>query len=111
MDIGVPVRDLGPVDITAAAEHVAAMPESAWTENTFRQDVLADGVHSVTQSILFRHEWRRWENPHMKIGRVYDFNNRWRHSVQHNGKRPRINLFIDYYPNPEPYIPPPYGHL
>ena len=48
---------------------------------------------------------------HMKFGRVYDFNNRWRHSVRHKGKRPRINLFIDYYPNPGPYIPPPYGHL
>ena len=227
MDIGVPFRDLGPVDVTAAAEHVADMPESAWTENRFRQDVLADEVHSVTQSILFRHEWRRWENPwgvntleelvekwaervgidpapfgpiarvetdvgpvytfpdwtkheavlgplveraidyvrtstgiitrlalvvlppggyikphddgqhmahkahrlhvpltssprveykighkkfHMKIGRVYDFNNRWRHSVRHKGKRPRINLFIDYYPNPGLYVPPPYGH-
>ena len=48
---------------------------------------------------------------HMKIGRVYDFNNRWRHSVRHKGKRPRINLFIDYYPNPGLYVPPPYGHL
>ena len=36
----------------------------------------------------------------MKMGRAYDFNNRWQHSVRNKGKRDRINLFIDYYPNP-----------
>ena len=227
MDIGVPYRDLGPIDVTAAAEHVKSLDEKAWTGNTFRQDVLADSAHSVTRAILFRHEWRRWENtwgvnsleeliekwaaresldptpfmpinreetdegpvytfpdwsrheavlgplvehaidylrtstgvvtrlalvmlppgayikPHddgqhmahkahrlhvpltpspgveykiggkkfsMKFGRVYDFNNRWRHSVRNKGKRARINMFIDYYPDPGLYVPPPYGH-
>ena len=62
MDIGVPFRDLGPIDVAAAAEHVKSLGEEAWAENTFRQDVLADSAHSVTKSILFRHEWRRWEN-------------------------------------------------
>ncbi|MEO1249179.1 MAG: aspartyl/asparaginyl beta-hydroxylase domain-containing protein [Pseudomonadota bacterium] len=36
----------------------------------------------------------------MKMGRAYDFNNRWQHSVRNKGKRDRVNLFIDYYPNP-----------
>ena len=46
----------------------------------------------------------------MRRGRVYDFNNRLRHSVRHRGKRPRVNLFIDYYPDPGLYVPPAYGH-
>lgn len=36
----------------------------------------------------------------MRVGRVYDFNNRVQHSTRHTGKLPRVNLFIDYYPNP-----------
>ncbi len=228
MDIGVPYRDLGKVDLAELPDFLGRLPADAWEQNTFRQDVLADSVHNVTKAILFKHEWRRWENPwgantleeliekwatqtqvdpapfmpigreetdigpvytfaewdrfraaldpvvqqaisyletktgivtrlalvllhpggyikphddgqhmaakahrlhvpltaspgveykvggkkfKMKTGRVYDFNNRWRHSVRHRGHKPRINLFVDYYPNPGLYVPPPYGHL
>lgn len=217
MDIQVPYRRLGPVDIRAAAEMVRAMPPEAWRRNTFRQDALADPAHNTTESILFKHEWDprynasglRWleevvvawadekgvdpapfmpiaredtdlgpvytfpdwrdfepvlgplveqairplktaqgvitrlalvmlkpgyriaphidgqpmaEKAHrihvtilsppgveykvggrkftMPAGSAFDFNNRWRHSVRHNGKMPRVNLFVDYYPNP-----------
>ncbi len=228
MDIGVPFRDLGPVDAKAASAAVADLPEAAWNRNEFRQDMLAHGVHAATRAILFRHEWVRWDNPWnvnsmeelvhawakekptdpqpflpvareetdmgpiytfaewqqyasvlqpvvdaaidalgptengivtrlalvwlgpgavipphddgqplaakahrlhvplitppgveykiggkklvMRHGRVYDFNNRLRHSVRHRGKRPRVNLFIDYYANPGIYVPPAYGH-
>jgi hypothetical protein len=227
MDIGEPYKDLGPIDVTAASDHVRAIPEASWTQNTFRQDVLADHVHSATRAIIFRHEWARWDNPWrvntieeliqkwavakgidatrympvekqetdagpiytfrewldhrgalqpvmdeaidylrtergivtrlalvwlqpgaviaphrdgqdmatlahrlhvplitppgveykvggkkfaMRTGRVYDFNNRLRHSVRHRGRSPRVNMFIDYYPNPAAYVPPPYGH-
>ncbi len=227
MDIGVPYRDLGPVDVAAAVAHVAGLDEDAWTANSFRQDILADGVHDATRAILFRHEWMRWTNPwrvntmedligkwaeakgldptpfmpvareetdmgpfytfrewhdheamlgpvveqaldkvrsergvvtrlalvrmtpgatiaphvdgqpmaakahrlhvpllappgveykiggkkfKMRRGRVYDFNNRLRYSVRHRGKLPRVNLFIDYYPDPGLYVPPAYGH-
>lgn len=227
MDIGVPYRDLGPIDVGDAVAHVAALDEAAWTANSFRQDILADGAHDATRAILFRHEWMRWANPWrvntmedligkwaeakgldaapfmpiareetdmgplytfrewrdheavlgpvveqaidtlrtetgiitrlalvwmtpgatiaphtdgqamaakahrlhvplltppgveykiggkkftMRRGHVYDFNNRQRHSVRHRGKLPRVNLFIDYYPDPGLYVPPPYGH-
>ena len=39
-------------------------------------------------------------NVAMAAGRAYDFNNRMRHSVRHSGRKPRINLFVDYYANP-----------
>lgn len=217
MDIGTPLRDLGPVPVAPIQDAVRALPEEAWTQNEMRQDVLADPVHNVTQAIIFKHEWhptynsvyfrniedlivawakgknrdpqefwpirreetdagpvytfREWNDyqallqpvvdaaiaplrtergviarialvrlqpvakiaPHvdghvmaykahrihvpviappgvsykiggqkftMQIGRAYDFNNRIRHSVENAGKRPRVNLFIDYYPNP-----------
>jgi hypothetical protein len=215
MDIGLPLKDLGPVDIGPAAALVATLSEDVWSRNTSRQDVLARGAHSVTQNILFKHDWpapgrgidhfedriyewatdrdldpeqylpigredtdmgpvftmREWlrykdvfeplveqviaplRTPHgvvtrlalvrllaggyipphidgqematkahrihvpltsspsveykiggrkftMRAGHAYDFNNRLRHSVRNKGKRPRVNLFVDYYPNP-----------
>lgn len=225
MDIGVPFRILGTVDVAAAVDFVKTLTDDAWVRNTFRQDVLADKAHSSTRTIIFKHEWQRDRNPwrvhsmedlvrawarekgidpapfmpeieretdvgpvyvfpewleyepilgpiveqvvdfvrtpngfvtrialvwmspggkipphvdrqtmagrahrlhvslisppgvvykiggkklRMKVGRVYDFNNQIRHSVRHNGKLPRINLFIDYYPNPSLYVRPPF---
>ena len=226
MDIGVPYRDLGAVDVKQAADFVAALPDDVWTRNTFRQEVLADKVHAATQTIILRHEWvrdenpwgvhelgdlvrdwarpkgldptpflptakeetamgpiytfREWDeyrpafealveqaikpvkterglvvrialvalNPHaeilphvdgqpyayvshrlhvpltgsgdvrykiakkkfsMKPGRVYDFNNRVVHSVKNAGASRRVNLFVDYYPDPPFYVPPAIG--
>ncbi len=235
MDIGAPYKVLGKVDVAEAAKAIAKLPAEAWDRNVFRQDVLADQVHSATKAILFRHEWDRWVNvwgmvdmahlvqewarrtkrdpepflpigrdetdigpiytfpdwrdfegvlqpivdqvtgmfeaksgakpgtksgivtrlalvmmppgykiaPHidgqqmahkahrvhvplicppgveykvdgkkftMKLGYAYDFNNRVRHSVRHNGKKPRVNLFLDYYENPGRAVAPPYGY-
>ena len=217
MDIGEPLKDLGPVDIKPAIALVETLTETDWTGNTFRQDMLADPVHCVTNNIIFKHEWHpsasrtgiqhfedlvylwakqrnldpeqylpvgreetdvwpvftlpEWVRfrdvlgplveqvvaplktpfgvitrlalvrlnpgghilPHtdghamavrahrihvpltsspaveykiggrklaMRAGHAYDFNNRVRHSVRNKGKRPRVNLFVDYYPNP-----------
>jgi hypothetical protein len=226
MDIGVPYRELGAVDVKAASDFVAALPDDAWARNTFRQEVLADKVHAATQTIILRHEWirdenpwgvhelgdlvrdwagpkgidptpflpvskeetamgpiytfREWEEfravlepvieqtirplrtprglivrialvalnprseilPHidgqpfahvchrlhvpllgagdvrykiakkkfaMRPGRIYDFNNRVPHSVKNAGGARRVNLFVDYFPDPPFYVPPAIG--
>jgi len=226
MDIGAPVKDLGPVNIDGLKQRLADLPEDAWTANTFRQEALAAGAHATAQAIMFKHEWhpnynaagfphledlvQHWASsrgqdarlfmpinreetdlgpvytfpdwaawrdvlmpvvdqtisslrtaygvitrlalvrlqpghrvePHtdgqpmatrshrihvaivgnlgvrykiggrnisMKPGRAYDFNNRLRHSVRHMGRKPRINLFVDYYPNPGPHISNPFA--
>jgi hypothetical protein len=226
MDIGVPFRDLGAIDVTAAAHFVADLPDDAWTRNTFRQEMLADKVHAATQTIILRHEWVRDENPwgahelsdlvrdwarpkgvdpapflpiakdetamgpvytfrewdeyrpvlaslveqairpvhtergvivrialvalnpraeilphidgqpyaavchrlhvpltgagdvrykiakkkfSMRPGRVYDFNNRVTHSVKNAGDSRRVNLFVDYWPDPPFYVSPAIG--
>ncbi|MGD9507703.1 MAG: aspartyl/asparaginyl beta-hydroxylase domain-containing protein [Geminicoccaceae bacterium] len=57
MDIGVPLRDLGPVDVSAIMSIVNGLTEADWTGNTFRQDALAASVHSVTDNILMKTEW------------------------------------------------------
>jgi aspartyl/asparaginyl beta-hydroxylase len=57
MDIGVPLRDLGPVDVAGVKALVANLTEADWTANTFRQDALAAGVHSATDNILMKTEW------------------------------------------------------
>ncbi|MDB5369848.1 MAG: Beta-hydroxylase, aspartyl/asparaginyl family [Roseomonas sp.] len=217
MDIGVPLKDMGPVDVSGLINVVESLTEADWTGNTFRQDALASGAHATTDNILMKTEWHPsvstsglqhfedlvvvWarargvdpekvlpiarENtdlwpvftmpewlaykdilgplveqviaplkkprgvvsrlalvrlpagahiaPHidghlmatkahrihvslsstpsveykidgrkftMLKGHAYDFNNRVRHSVKNNGKRARINLFVDYYPDP-----------
>jgi len=57
MDIGVPLRDLGPVDVSGIAEVVKGLSEADWTANTFRQDALASKVHSATDNIMMKTEW------------------------------------------------------
>ena len=59
MDIGVPLRDLGPVDVAGLAAVVSGLTEADWTANTFRQDALASSVHSATDNILMKTEWHR----------------------------------------------------
>ncbi|MBO1076601.1 aspartyl/asparaginyl beta-hydroxylase domain-containing protein [Roseomonas marmotae] len=217
MDIGVPLKDLGPIDVKGLLKLVEGLTEEDWTGNTFRQDAVAAGAHSATDNILMKTEWHpsastsglqhfedlvcvwarakghdpqpflpiaredtdvwpvytmpdwlRFQEvlapvveqaiaplktprgvvtrlalvrlkagghiaPHidghamaarahrihvslsstpsveykidgrkftMAMGHAYDFNNRVRHSVRNNGKRERVNLFVDYYPNP-----------
>jgi hypothetical protein len=57
MDIGEPLRDLGPVDVSGLMAVVKGLTEDDWTANTFRQDALAASVHSVTDNILMKTEW------------------------------------------------------
>ena len=40
----------------------------------------------------------------MQVGKAYDFNNRKTHSVRNKAKRRRINILIDYLPDPGPAI-------
>jgi acyl transferase domain-containing protein len=217
MDIGVPLKDLGAIDVSGLLRMVETLTENDWTGNTFRQDAVASTAHSATDNIMIKTEWHPsastsglqhfedlicvwarakghdpqpflpiaredtdiwpvytmpdWNRfkdvlgpvidqalapvrtprgvvtrlalvrlkagaqiaPHidahamaakahrihvslsgtpaveykidgrkfvMDMGHVYDFNNRVRHSVRNKGKRDRINLFVDYYPNP-----------
>jgi hypothetical protein len=57
MDIGVPLRDLGPLDVANLVDVVNGLSEANWTANTFRQDALASSVHSATDNILMTTEW------------------------------------------------------
>jgi hypothetical protein len=57
MDIGVPLRDLGPVDVSQAVKLVESLTEADWTENTFRQDAVAAKAHAVTDNIMMKTEW------------------------------------------------------
>ena len=43
----------------------------------------------------------------MTPGVAYDFNNRWQHAVHNAGDTPRINLMLEYLPNPEWVFPVP----
>ncbi|WP_419895951.1 aspartyl/asparaginyl beta-hydroxylase domain-containing protein [Roseomonas sp. USHLN139] len=57
MDIGVPLRDLGTVEVAGLLDRIATLTEQDWTGNNFRRDVLASGVHSATDNILMKTEW------------------------------------------------------
>ncbi len=43
----------------------------------------------------------------MTPGVVYDFNNCWQHGVENSGDEPRINLMLEYLPDPEWVFPAP----
>jgi len=50
MDIGVLLRELGPVDVTALSEVILAQEQSAWDEHKYRQQEYE--VHKQTESIV-----------------------------------------------------------
>ena len=50
MDIGKPLRELGPVDSAALREVILAQAEDAWHEDEYRQEAFE--VHHATQSIV-----------------------------------------------------------
>lgn len=57
MDIGVPLRDLGRIDVSGLLARVQQLTEADWTGNTFRRDALASGVHEAADSIVMKTEW------------------------------------------------------
>ena len=50
MDIGKPLRELGPVDSAALRDAILAQGEDAWHEDEYRQEAFE--VHHATQSIV-----------------------------------------------------------
>ncbi|HKU14364.1 MAG TPA: aspartyl/asparaginyl beta-hydroxylase domain-containing protein [Steroidobacteraceae bacterium] len=63
MDIGVPFRDLGPVDMTALAEKTLAQEPAAWLEHELRQRKY--DVHHDTHSIVLVFCDGRWPDPNV----------------------------------------------
>ena len=57
MDIGVPLRDLGKVEVGPLIKVMEALTEEDWTGNTFRQDAVAATAHSATDNIMMKTEW------------------------------------------------------
>ena len=51
MDIGVPIKDLGPVDSEGLREAILALDESVWHEEEIRQKRYQD-VHYNTESVI-----------------------------------------------------------
>lgn len=50
MDIGVPCKDLGEVDVSALLQRVQALEEKDWLDNSYRQQTY--DVHQYTQSVV-----------------------------------------------------------
>ena len=50
MDIGIPIKDLGPYDIEPLKTKIMGLPEDAWWGNQYRQ--LEYEVHQHTPSIV-----------------------------------------------------------
>lgn len=113
MDIGVPFRDLGPVDMAALAEKTLTQEPRAWHEHELRQRKY--DVHHDTHSIVLIFCDARWPDPTvarepgwtrladvrpcpMKLGRAYEINNQKVHSVMNRGKDARISFIFDYFP-------------
>jgi aspartyl/asparaginyl beta-hydroxylase (cupin superfamily) len=50
MDIGIPIRDLGEIDISPLKEAILAVDDDAWLQNSHRQTTY--DVHDQTQSLV-----------------------------------------------------------
>jgi len=64
MDIGVPFRKLGRVNIGPAVELIRSLPEDAWKVNRLRQEVLAASPHrNTTRAIILKYNWLPYQSP------------------------------------------------
>ncbi len=64
MDIGVPYKVLGPVNVKELAAYVDGLPDEDWERNRFRQDLLASRVHSeFTRAIPLIHNFVPYQMP------------------------------------------------
>lgn len=65
MDIGVPLKELGAVDIAPLRDAILAQEEAAWHEDEFRQSTY--DVHLATTSIvLIFTDGSNWPNPEIR---------------------------------------------
>ena len=65
MDIDVPLRDLGEIDIEPLRELILAQDEAAWHEDEYRQQ--SYDVHLETQSIVMLFtDGSDWPNPDIR---------------------------------------------
>jgi hypothetical protein len=64
MDIGVPYRQLGKVEIGPALALLAGLDESDWESNRLRQEVLSAAPHrQTTRAILLKYNWLPYQKP------------------------------------------------
>lgn len=64
MDIGVPYRKLGPVDIGPALELLASLTDKDWETNRIRQELLTASPHrNTTRSIILKYNWLPYQRP------------------------------------------------
>lgn len=64
MDIGVPYRRLGPVEIGPALELLTSLTEADWETNRIRQELLTASPHrSTTRAILLKYNWLPYQKP------------------------------------------------
>ena len=64
MDIGVPYRRLGPVEIQGILDLLNSLDEDAWQSNRLRQELLAASPHrGTTRAILLKYNWLPFQKP------------------------------------------------
>ena len=57
MDIGVPYRLLGHVDISEIAARLTALPEKGWVHTDFNRQAVSGKEHAVAKTIYLRKDW------------------------------------------------------
>lgn len=64
MDIGVPYKRLGPVDIEPALDLLSRLTDADWESNRLRQELLAASPHrGTTRSIILKYNWLPYQRP------------------------------------------------
>ncbi len=72
MDIGVPIRNLGQVDMSALAEKILSYDNSVWREEDIRQKKFND-VHYDTESLIMIFcDHDNWPNVDVAKGKSWD---------------------------------------
>ncbi len=64
MDIGVPYRRLGPVEIEPALALLRSLTDQDWNTNRIRQELMAASPHrDTTRAIMLKYNWLPYQKP------------------------------------------------
>ncbi|MFQ6018919.1 MAG: aspartyl/asparaginyl beta-hydroxylase domain-containing protein, partial [Kiloniellaceae bacterium] len=91
MDIGVPYRVLGHVDISEVARRLKALPDARWTHTDFNRQAIAGKEHSVAMAIYLRKDWHPRMHKFVRTN-MWDVVEHW--GRKWGGDRDRVRPFM-----------------
>ena len=91
MDIGVPYRQLGHIDVSEIAKRLTALPEKSWIHTDFNRQAIAGKEHAVANTIYLRKDWHPGMHKTVRTS-MWDVIEHW--GLKWDGDRQKVRPFM-----------------